>query len=96
MNVSKVLRDVLVCELQKQNNFLRKNHSNNTYGMKVRVIEHVTDPSGNIQEETEGYLYNIESCRAYVFIKKNDQVKIISCSLRKLIFLDEKVLNLFN
>ena len=51
MNVSKVLRDVLVCELQKQNNFLRKNHSNNTYGMKVRVIEHVTDPSGNIQEE---------------------------------------------
>jgi len=87
MSTSKVLRDLLVCELQKQNNYLRNERKfNKKY--KVKVIEHVINPSGTIQEETIG----IESCRAYVLIKKNNEIRMISCSLRYLVFLDEDLI----
>ena len=48
------MRDLLVCELQKQNNYLRNERKfNKKY--KVKVIEHVINPSGTIQEETIVY-----------------------------------------
>ena len=94
MSTSKVLRDILVCELQKQNNYLRrKDKFNRKY--KVKVIEHVINPSGAMQEETIGYVHHIESCRAYVLIKKDNNVRMISCSLRYLIFLDKDLEDLF-
>ena len=66
MNTSKVLKDELVTELQKQNSLLinEKNKSDNILiGSKVRILEHIYNTGQNIQRETDGVLISIEDTR---------------------------------
>lgn len=100
MKTSKVLRDNIVTDLQKENDFLKNtfhNFSNQIIGCKVKVLQFVIDPSGTIQPECIGKLLKIDNHRAVVVIKNIDnKIKIINCCFRNIEIIDEKIIKLFD
>ncbi len=96
IKTSRVLRDSVVTELKKENDFLKNYFYDleiKLKGVNVKVKQHVTDPSGNIQIETMGKLIKIENYRCYVLIKNQyDKIKIIHASLNN-IEIEDNIIN---
>jgi len=96
IDTCKVLRDNLVVELQKQNNFLRNNLNKDFIGSKVKILRHGIDHYGNVQEEAKGILVKLEGGRAYVMIKEENKTKLVYISCTQIEFFEDKYVKLLN
>lgn len=100
MSASKVLRDDLVIQLQKENNFLKKIYNNKNskfFGKKVRINGYSTlDSSGNTIpiKEKEGIFIKFNNdrydphCLILLEIKNGNQF-FVNVSIENFIFLDK-------
>lgn len=98
MSSSKVLRDTLVTQLQKENNFLKNIFKNNSfYGKKIMISSYIQhyDTSGNhIQDEREGRFIKFLNSSSYkdcalVLIKKDNHQQFVAVPFGSFYFLED-------
>ena len=98
MQTSKVLRDTLVTQLQKENDFLKNLFKNNSfYGKKVMIsayIQHFDSSGNHVQDEREGRFIkfinssNYTDC-AMILIKKNNHQQFVKVPFSNFYFLED-------
>ena len=102
---SRVLRDNVVTELQKSNDFLRNyiiQHGtvqavSPLYRTKVIICQHpIPFENDTLFPRTEGVLIQLKDIKASVLYKdENNDIKLVTTSIKNLIFVDEKINNFF-
>ena len=98
--VSNVLRDNLIVELKKSNDFLR-NHLSSGNGIlhkyKVIIERHVNGMTGDVFPETNGILLFFENHGAVVLYKdENNKNKMKKFYLNNITIVDERIEELLN
>ena len=99
---SRVLRDNVVTELQKSNDFLRNYIVQNgggspLYKTKVVICQHpIPFENGTLFPRTEGVLIQLKDIKASVLYKnENNEIKLIITHVKNIVFIDEKINNFF-
>ena len=97
---SNTLRDNVVTELKKSNDFLRnqlsKQKSNPLFGYKVTIEEHTINMASDIFPETRGILLDIKGSSATILYKnENNQNKVKLFHLNNITIDDERIENYY-
>ena len=99
-SASRTLRDEVVSELKNQNNFLRDNFKGHPEsflsGCRVKVIPYQDMGRAVIQYECEGIYVKFLDYNALILLKYEEHVILRSVPLNYIVFIDEKVSQLFH
>jgi hypothetical protein len=97
---SNTLRDNVVIELKKSNDFLRnqlsKQNSNPLFGYKVIIESHPINMASDMFHETRGILLDIKGSSATILYKnENNQNKVKLFHLNNVTIDDERIENYY-
>ena len=98
--VSKVLKDNLLLEMKKNNDFMRnyivKNSNDMLYKYKVLIKEHVIGMSGGVVfPETEGIILNLDKYNVIIMFRNSDsEIKIRCFHINNIVIIDERAENI--
>ena len=97
---SNTLRDNVVTELKKSNDFLRnqlsKQNSNPLFGYKVTIEEHAINMASDMFHETSGILLDIKGSGATILYKnENNKNKIKVFHISNITIDDERIENYY-
>jgi hypothetical protein len=98
---SNVLRDNWVCELQKNNDFLKnKLHNINLnpfFGYKIKIKPHLNGMTQENVLETNGVLYSLRNGNVWTLIKnENNEILMKRFYINNIEFIDERFNKLFD
>ena len=98
---SNVLRDNWVCELQKNNDFLKnKLHNINLnpfFGYKIKIKPHLNGMTQENILETNGVLYSLRNGNVWTLIKnENNEILMKRFYVNNIEFIDERFNKLFD
>lgn len=98
---SNVLRDNWVCELQKNNDFLKnKLHNINLnpfFGYKIKIKPHLNGMTQENVLETNGVLYSLRNGNVWTLIKnENNEILMKRFYVNNVEFIDERFNKLFD